>query len=125
MLNIGKMPIIILVAIGVLSPILESILPLGAVLLTLLPFVILWVGYIAAKAKMSLVEAGVTGALVVLIPGLINHFMGLLYVITTSGSGSDTLAYLLVSSILLSGLIVGVIIGFVLGAIGGFIGQKF
>jgi len=124
MLNIGKMPIIILVASGVLSFILGSVVFFS--LLTLLPFFILWVGYIAAKAKMSLVEAGVTSALVVFISGLINGLIGLLYLIVTSGSGPNTLVfYLLAFGMLLSLLIFLATMSFVLGLIGGFIGQKF
>ena len=126
-LNISKMPIIILVAIGVLSLILGSILSLG-VLLGLLSFVIgiivyIWAGYLATKAKMSLIEAGVTGAIVAFVSGLINGLIGLLYGIFTSGP--NAFAYILTLGILLSGLLFGIVIGFVLGVIGGFIGQKF
>jgi hypothetical protein len=130
MIGIGKIPIIGLVVIGILSNLLSFVpaLALLALPLSLLGWLLLiYAGYLAAKAKMDIVSAGVTGAVVSLIAGIVNLVVTLVFMFAGIGSSAALLALGLAVFAIAAviGLVIGLVFGFVLGAIGGFVGQKF
>jgi hypothetical protein len=129
-IEIGKIPIIAIVAISIIVNLLALVpalvllaLPLGLVSLALLAYA----GYLAGKAKMDLVSTGVAGLVVAVISGLLNAVVNLVFMFAGVGPNAALLALGLVIFVIgvVIGLVLNAVFGFILGIIGGFIAQKF
>jgi len=131
-LDVAKIPIAILVAIGIFSNVVGLIVPFLLCVVGL-PLAIVgwavnaWAGYKAVKeAKMDLVGGTVVGAVTGAVAGFINALIGFVFSmagIGTYGGGAEEFA--IGAGLGMIGIIVapiiGAIIGAILGAIGAFI----
>ncbi len=129
-IKVGMIPIVALVILDTIASLLSlvpSLLVVGAVIGLIGWIILLWAGYMAAKAKMSTVDAGITGAIVAIVAGIINLVVTAALASTGIGANAAVLALgiviFLVAGVI--GIAIATVIGFVLGAIGGLIGQKF
>lgn len=130
--EIAKIPIVVLVVLGVIQLFLtaELLTSLGLIFGVVGWLVLVYVGYSSTKThKLSLTDAGITGIVATVVSGVINLLLTAIFIVIGLGMYSTPAMQALgLVAILIGGfiaLIIGAVIGFVLAIIGGFIGNKF
>ncbi|MFA5049980.1 MAG: hypothetical protein WC501_03145 [Candidatus Micrarchaeia archaeon] len=129
--EIAKIPIVILVVLGVIQLFLtaELMTSLGLLFGVIGWLILVYVGYVSTKThKLSLIDAGLTGVVAGVVSGVVNLLLMAVFVVIGLGIYSTPAMQALgLIAILVGGiiaLVIGAVIAFVLAIIGGFIGSK-